>query len=360
MTDQASRARDRMATRTCLLMTLAAASLVLTVRPAGAQDSTRIGCAQCLWRTELERAGTWTYKYDSDDASRGAPRVPAAELQILKGKLSKIAEIARATPVMTALSGVNAWVWARTDLGCGFNPMMCRQKQLGAWEDIIVDNLLLNVKTGQRKLMNIESPRVHISINDPTELYAYGGHNLQAVDEDGNPILTFFAVVGEVGGLPLYDNQMIVVAAQGKPLFVAISRERFIRSMIKGFNAQSAKDPDYKPANDMVIKDLNAELAEMSPAERALPAMGGGGMSIPSNLMPPGQPGGTPLVIFNPNYFDQTLPRTAIQLIVVRTNEPTLETGPLDPERFDARTLAVWALRNTIDYARLRTLMDVP
>jgi hypothetical protein len=323
-------------------------------------DSTNIGCAQCLWRTEFERAGTWTYKYDSDDAARAAPRAQAAELQILKSKLVKIAEIARATPVMSALSGINARVWARTDLGCGFNSAMCRQKQLGAWEDIIVDMLMLNVKTGQREVMKIESPRVHISINDPTELYAFGGHDLGAVDVDGNQILTFFSMVGEVGGLPLYDNQMIVVAAKGKPLFVGISREQFIRSMIKGFNDQSAKDPGNKPVNDMVIKELAAELAEMSPAERASRAMGGGGMSIPSSMMPPGQPGGTPLVIFNPNYFDQTLPRTAVQLIVVRTNESTVDPGPLDPERFGTRSLAVWALRNTIDYARLRTLMDVP
>src|SRR4051812_24467762 len=120
----------------------------LAVNDAAAQiDSSSVGCPKCLWHEDLAHKGTWTYKYDS---SIGEPRIAPAEATALRNTLTQIAEIAHTSPVMSAMSGVNAWVWARLDFQCPFNLQMCHWKPLGAWEEVIVDEHLVNVLTHAR------------------------------------------------------------------------------------------------------------------------------------------------------------------------------------------------------------------
>src|SRR5207253_10527695 len=104
----------------------------------------------------------------------------------------------------------------------------------------------------------------------------------------------------------------------------------------------AADDPMYKQSVALVEKNLLAELAAMPADERNANAHADDG---------------TPIVIFNPAYFDVSLPRTAVQLITVQTQEPTVETGTLPPETFGLRGRTVWTLRHTIDYARLRAMI---
>ncbi|HUP88451.1 MAG TPA: hypothetical protein VM100_03840, partial [Longimicrobiales bacterium] len=335
------------------LVTLLAAGL-FAAAPVHAQiDSSQVGCAKCLWRTETELVGKWTYKYDS---SMGEPKITPAEAAALRATLLQISEIAHATPVMTARKGISAWVWARLDMGCPFNQMLCHWKPLGAWEDVIVDMHLLNVKTGARSLMNQESPRVHIAVNDPTQLYVYGGHKSTFIGENGYDILGVLEQVGEVGGLPLYDNQLIIVSGK-RPLFVPVSREAYIRGIIHTFYLKAASDGGDKTTADYFAATLRKELAGMSADERASQAYTSRNSQLTSMLAPADEAGATPMIMFNPDYFDTTLPRTAVQLITVRTVEPGLDTNNPDPETSDTRVDAVWRLRNTIDYAKLRLLL---
>lgn len=328
---------------------------VLAASEASAQiDSSQVGCKNCLWREDLAHKGTWTYKYDS---SLGEPRIAAAESNAMRNTLSQIAEIAHATPVMSAMSSINAWVWARLDQQCPYNLQMCHWKPLGAWEAVIVDEYLVNAHTGAHIIQNQESPRVHIGVNDPTELYIYGGHKGGILTESGYDVISVLQPMGEVQGLPLYDNQLVVVAGK-KPLFVQITREQYIRGIIHTYDEKVKLNPDEKPSSDFMNDLLRKELAAMSAEERASPAFGGVNSSVTSMMVDADAPGATPLMIFNPSYFDTTLPRTAVQLITVRTSLPVVRADPLDPEIFDLRSRSVWELRNTADYANLRMLLD--
>lgn len=313
-------------------------------------DSSHVGCESCLWRVEHVK-GTWKYDYD---ASLGVPRMTPVELQSLRGTLAAIADIAHAAPVMAKLDGINATVWARLTLGCPFHQEVCHWKTLGAWEEVLVDMHLINVQTGKRYIMNQESPRVHIAVNDPTEIYIYGGHRPGGFfDDGGNEIIGEPQKVGEVDGFTLYDNQLVVVAS--KPLFVPVSREQYVRAVIRAF-AKKAKDDGTEDELAFLVGPLQKELESMGAEERRSQAFSGRDYSVPSGLTTPTGYAATPMVTFNPDFFDSSLPRTAVQLITVRTQEPTEAIDTL-PDNFDARTQSVWALRQTIDYHRLAGLL---
>lgn len=322
----------------------------IPARPLSAQlDSSQIGCDGCLWRTEKSKIGTWTYSFDN---SVGQPKMTLAESESLKATLKQISEIVHAAPSMVELHGVNVTVWARTDLGCPFNPLDCHWKPIGAWAAFIVDEHLLNVKTGARYVMNQESPRLHVAVNDPVEIYVYGGHRVGALfDADDNEIIGEPQKVGEVNGFTVYDNQLVVVAS--KPLFVPVSRERYIGAVIRGIRKQAAADG--APGWDMLLKELNDEFAAMSQEERKSQAYTGR-ENTPSGLVSPTGYAATPMVIFDPAFFDPALPRHAVQLITVRTTEPTVETDSL-PDHFDYRGKTVWEMRKTIDYRKLAALL---
>jgi hypothetical protein len=94
------------------------------------------------------------------------------------------------------------------------------------------------------------------------------------------------------------------------------------------------------------LKAFEAELAGLSPADRAAPAYlpRTQNMDRPSGLAPPGATDGTRIVTINPALFDPKKPKSAIQLIV-------LGTSMYNPRLFDqvVQQLDKKALMNLIE-----------
>ena len=152
---------------------------------------------------------------------------------------------------------------------------------------------------------------------------------------------------GTLYGYPVYHRApglepftRIVLTNIKRPLFVPVSRERYLRSLIQKEEAeinrltleynQAKKNNENLARYEVMLKikmeqkkAYEDELAAMSEAERCSQAWHphyrqlykGGPLS--SGLAEPGYKDARPLVTVNTEFFDRSLPPAAIQLIVV-------------------------------------------
>jgi hypothetical protein len=122
--------------------------------------------------------------------------------------------------------------------------------------------------------------------------------------------------------------------------------------------AQRAAEP---VAPDRVLESLRAELARMTPAERASPAWFDSLAEGPgaSGLVAPHAPRAVELVTTNPDFFDRSRPRTDFQVISV-----DIEYGPrvgADHANLSQDDLPDWRMYEfltTTDWQRVAALLD--
>jgi hypothetical protein len=95
------------------------------------------------------------------------------------------------------------------------------------------------------------------------------------------------------------------------------------------------------------LRRLEAHLASLSSAERGAQAYVGGRSQDEWGLGHKGDDNAFPLVSFNPEFFDRSAPRDAIQLLAL------IPRGSDD----DALTKLGWQLVESLDYASLRGLL---
>lgn len=157
-------------------------------------------------------------------------------------------------------------------------------------------------------------------------------------DEEGS-IYVVPRRVGEFAGFPMYDagNGPYVLMTNDitRPLWVPVSQERYIRAKIADTQKWAEK---LKPPRDQQARAelaaLEAELAGMSPAERASQAyVGGTHPVLPAGLSPANDPGAQALVAPNPAFFDLTRPRTSFQMAILDTYPLNL-LSPGHPDGF--------------------------
>jgi hypothetical protein len=233
-------------------------------------------------------------------------------------------------------------------------------------------------------------------------------------DEQG---LYFYApkVVGDLQGFPIYDTAAVVLVKSQKPLWVPVNQERFLRHAIRKAEenlktrkeeqkAEMAKlaeplpdDPElakvvkeareegrkegekltreseaslraglaenpgeirFLPAD--YVQALTQELASLSPAERAAPAYYSSNWMTtrrPSGLLDPTAPQAQPVVSPNPDFFDPTLPRTAIQVIVV-LGISSRDRAPAHPEKANPAAARFFEVRNALDWKKVAALVE--
>jgi hypothetical protein len=110
---------------------------------------------------------------------------------------------------------------------------------------------------------------------------------------------------------------------------------------------------------DPVLETLRAELAGMTPAERASQAWAKKAFDYPSPFVPANTKDARAVVRFNPDYFDLSRPRTDIQLITV-----FLESVPdnlSEPPLTDWDSLGLvrlWEFVNQVDWQRLAAMIS--
>jgi len=234
------------------------------------------------------------------------------------------------------------------------------------------------------------------------EVYEDGGaetNTRHMEDELG----TFFytpKAVGVLQGRPLYECDAVVFTKIQKPSWIPVTRERFLRHAMdwaqkaakaeqeslnesqqnlarldkadreeaeknaQGVGLQIKKDAAEHPGwlrfiPGEYLKALQAELASLTPQERASQAYFGDWKTSlrASGLVEPNEAGARPLVSPNPEFFNKSLPRTALQSIVI-IGLRSAEEARRHPENPDPAQLRILELRDTLDWNKVMALFD--
>lgn len=345
-----------------------------------------------------DQPGVWRTAYVNRSAGTpiGKPPASTAELTALRTALTRIEQLVHDTPMLSAPRGFDVQVSQRLDRGCPDNPVLCRQAPLPGWLKFDLETYnLVNGKAVTHYHDN-EPPNVEVAFNDPAGTYV--GHeagNGRLTDLSGRLIVGPLIEDERVGTVAILDTGVVILGRNPRPFFVPASREQYLRALVA--QAVSGSQP---------VQELRDELAALSPEQRRSPAYvasgGGGGYSdlvaAPSYekapplfmfsrdelaALSPEQRRATPLFIFNPDYFDPALPRTAIQLITVRFAGHTnlantrlqlhdrpdlLERSPITSERLAFMVAAgvgvdgyrQFQLAPLLNYAALTALLAAP
>lgn len=163
-----------------------------------------------------------------------------------------------------------------------------------------------------------EPPYFKVDFNNLMPFARPSSLNYEGVwDEQGRFIITEPHVMEEGQGYTIYEGHSIILTRGSKPLWVPVTQEQYLKAMIKFYRLKKKQNPD-DVSNDMMTEYLNEELNKMSPAERKSPGYYFAGGENPSGLTPKDDTNGSRLMALNPDYFDPNMPRTAVQLIVIR------------------------------------------
>jgi hypothetical protein len=357
--------------------------------------ATLCGSAQLRGQNPVDvpdQPGIWkatTYENRSPGAPIGTPRASAAELAALRTALTRLEQVVHDTPMLTAPRGFDVHARQRLDRGCPGNPVLCRQAPLPGWIDFDFEPYY---RRPDGKVMTMKvPPDVEVAFNDPAA--AYVGHHAGSdlTDVSGNMIVGPLIEAERAGTVAILDTGVVILGRNPRPFFVPASREQYLRALVA--RAVSRSQP---------VEEFRDELAALSSEQRRTPAyIDGTGRLVAAShekapplfqfnsddlaALSPEQRRATPLFIFNPDYFDPALPRTALQLITVRflgardTNlegirlrlydrPDLLERSPLTPERLaylastglDVTSYRVFELTRLLNYSALTALLAAP
>lgn len=158
-----------------------------------------------------------------------------------------------------------------------------------------------------------EGPTLQLTVNDETALF----YNASAEN-----FLSMPNSLGVDRGFPVLEfksRKHIVIAKQGSAPYRNVSKEEWLRHEIADIKASIAKfEGEPVPQLDARVRELEAELADFTPAERQSPACMSSSRRK-GTFADCDEPGADFIVKVNPDYFDRNLPKTAIQLITIST-----------------------------------------
>lgn len=253
-----------------------------------------------------------------------------AQSRLYLARIDSVTAILRSAPVLSPPTGIRATAWTdfcctsqcQLTKTCGTRPPYGR-----IW--LLLNYFIASKPTATPFTIDELRTEVELFFNNPNRVF--DGSPLARLP-DGRGVFWLPQPWGQIGGMTLYHNQggddVYAFFTRGRvPLWLPVSREQFVTSLLRVREADLAKNladvpPAYqaqvRQANSLLIDPLRAQLQAMSATERASQAwlnnrMGNGDILVPAN-----SDDGRPLVALNPDYFDLARPRTDIQLIVLR------------------------------------------
>lgn len=255
----------------------------------------------------------------------------------------------------------------------------------------------------QKVVVADEGPHFFVDVNSLVRLYSSLGET--AHDERGK---MFVApdVARYVSGFPLYRNGCIVITRIPRPIFQAVSAERFLLARIRQgqfeladyqkrhrdfvgekrdkrvqdtYQRIRARNPQDAEKflvgadaadrhSDQVFTNLEqqkqneiagyqSELASLSEGQRTAQAYVTQKYNAPAKgriLANPGQPGAWPVSCFNPDFFDGSRPRTDFQSLVVGR----LYESDYREKSYDPQYQRVIDFRKSFDFQTLLPVLD--
>jgi hypothetical protein len=314
----------------------------------------------------------WTNN-ESSDHNFSFIKLPAADQSIAVRKREAVLEILKNSSVFSSLKGValrtNKEVMGQYDSEEHPNSKGPVDMIVG----MTIGKFIRIVKMGRIEPFFTEMPRIEIYINynqrtPPTwDANKFWYEGLEFYLE---PHVT----AKTDGGLSIYRLDAWfeeVVVTNGKPLWIPATSEQFLRAMItyardlaakENENSRSAgrpSNPDEQSLYAQFVRGYEKELAALSPAERQQPAyyLRSNDNPMLSGLVKANTLWARLVVTPNLDYFNRSLPRTAIQLILClyNYNEPY---GSDEAEKPDLSLKTLNNLARHLEYEKLAALIE--
>jgi hypothetical protein len=323
-----------------------------------------------------DRAGEWAVR--ADEPGMEDLRLSPAQRDATLDNRETIYYIVRSASVFNPLKGIA--VLARKSL---WTPADAQGRPPAGPVSLrilfTIGSFVQDRETGRVVAHTRTMPRLEIVTNSieqgamqgPHAEFWYGG----LYDDEGVQLyLQPNPVASTPNGLDIWQVDVMqyrLAITNGRPLWIPVSAEHFLRTMMADVERRYLKDEERlraagiskeKSFEMMQRRQFEQELSALSPAERQAPAY----WAMPDeDLMRSGltsreAPWARPLVRINPEYFDPSLPRSAVQLIGCQFyfNTPLdLEQARIHPELW-YRTL--YHLLMTLDYDRLAAVVQRP
>jgi hypothetical protein len=351
--------------KSILISSIVLATLVSLPRPVRAQNPPY---------AYPDRAGEWAVSADESGMEdlRLSPAQRAAALE----NREIIYDIVRSARVFNPLKGIavraRKSLWAPADAQ-GRPPA----GPVGLRILFIIGHFVQDRETGRVAAMTTEMPRLEIVTNSIEQAAMHGAHTAfwyePLYDEAGAQLyLKPEAVASTPGGLEIWRVgawEYRLAITNGRQLWIPVSAEHFLRTMVADVERQYLKDEARLRAAG-ISKEQSFEMTRRRGFEEELAALSAAGRQAPAYWATPDEnpmssgltsrntPGARPVVRINPEYFDPSLPRSAVQLIGCQFhfNLPLdLDEARVHPELW-RRTL--YQLLMTLEYDRLASVVQ--
>jgi len=272
-----------------------------------------------------------------------------AEAQAFRGNLTRFRDLLLAQPRFHPMPGVEVRGYLRSD----DNAPVIKTAPVPAFGHIIYYPYILGSKTNRPFPIDASAWQIEVYINQ-------AGRGLDNMGTGGPPnqlkILHEPKSAGQLHGFPVYRNldntEFIILSSTGKPSWIPVTREEYVRSLIRGIEKELAANGAFE-ITEKQLKGHQEALARMTPQERSAQARYQGTEDIfAPPLAPFGSNAGEAMVKANPEWFDPARPRSDFQLILLRFNA----CGDLDPDRpslnefGNAVGMRLWETLHTSDW----------
>lgn len=319
-----------------------------------------------------DRDGVWTVK--TSDQSMTAIRLLPAQRQVVVQKRDAIFDVIRASKVLNPLKGndidAEKSVVARADDEGHYPTTGPVVMMVQLW----FRHFFTDEKTGRVAHAMVGITPLNFVTNDLAAIAWWGPNRLYGGmrDERGHELFLDPLVSTTVAGRTSYrmlDCGEVVVLTNGRPLWLPLTQEQFLRAMVNYGRLQrtreieDARDRGQPPPSEdesFAVKWLHGfekELAALTPGERQQPAYWSDpprDQPLLSGLTKRETYGARLVVMANPDYFDPSLPRTAVQLIACEFDFQGAHDADEPGPAYSSMTRLFWQF----EYDKLAALIE--
>ena len=264
-----------------------------------------------------DKSGTWTYGFLDDENTKMYGRqfgMSPDEMAIFRKKLDQIVAVLHQNPVMASPRGVDPTVESRPLYPHGYEK---HPENYGYIGEINFRLVTWYNSKGRIYKQSIEPPRVSLYVNNIISLrysaFSVGGMEDAEIKKAEARVLDIckpMKIKELAPGVTLYDGA-IVICKPGKSLYLPLTVGEAYKRLIAYYEAVTKKEPVFK----VMLDGIRQEYSSLTQAQLSGPAYFGG---VFSGITP--EKNKDPLFLFNSEFFDRSLPKTAVQLIVFPIN----------------------------------------
>lgn len=301
-----------------------------------------------------EKPGTWIYAYLNDENTKMYSQqfgMTDQDAAAFRKKLDDIVNVLHRNPVMADPKGVDPTVESRPLYPHGFKN---HPENYGYIGEINIRLVTWFTSKGREYKQTIEPPRTSLYINNIMQLrhsaFNVGGpegEEIKKAENRVNDICRPMKIKDLAPGVMLYDAALVFYKP-GKSLYLPCTVAEAYKRLIAFYELATKKEPVFQ----VMLDGIRNEYATLSPAQLSGPAYFGGmfsGITAEKN--------NDPLFLFNNEFFDRSMPKTAVQLIVF----------PIDADYFRKESdfvpnslgfLRIHQFLNTLDVNAVAGLID--